>query len=55
LPSWKNREKLDEASPDCHELEELKNDLVDELKIFPVAIGGGRNLFADGAAYAVSR
>ena len=32
----------------------LKNDLVDELwlKIFPVTIGSGRRLFADGTAYA---
>jgi dihydrofolate reductase len=32
----------------------LKNDLVDELwlKIFPVTVGSGRRLFADGTAYA---
>ena len=32
----------------------LKNDLVDGLwlKIFPVTIGGGRRLFAEGTAYA---
>ena len=32
----------------------LKNDLVDELwlKIFPVTIGSGRRLFAEGTAYA---
>ena len=32
----------------------LRNDLVDELwlKIFPVTIGSGRRLFADGTAYA---
>ena len=32
----------------------LKNDLVDELwlKIFPVTVGSGRRLFAEGTAYA---
>jgi dihydrofolate reductase len=32
----------------------LKNDLVDGLwlKIFPVTVGGGRRLFAEGTAYA---